>query len=168
MKTPPHTRGALLAVALFTVMCAHAHAHDGPPMEQRLSIWRMVGAMRLPEPDGPIGSADRVIRDRQEFDRLWKRTHANSRPAPEVPPIDFSREMVIVLSLGGLTPSGTDVTGEQIIEFNDVVQVRYSVVSAGKNCTTLPSFAAVIWVLRTKRLDKPVTFAKDWVVRDCK
>jgi hypothetical protein len=84
--------------------------------------------------EGRLPSTRAVITDRLEFERVWNQAHANSSSTVPLPPIDFTKETVIVAGLGlqgGLFASIriTDVQSDGV-----VLRIKISVVVPGFLC----------------------------------
>jgi len=93
----------------------------------------MVSLLVQSPPPFPVRTLDRgaasgietarrvVVRTADEWASLW-RAHA---PARQAPAVDFSREMVVGVFLGGRTTAGYSVTVVDAAERDGVLVVRY-------------------------------------------
>jgi hypothetical protein len=89
-----------------------------------------------------------VVHDQATWQSLWARMNANHIPAPAVPAVDFSAEMVVVAATGGKPSGGFSVSIESASERSGTVTVEVTMTSPGPNC------------IRTGILTSPVAIAK--------
>lgn len=160
----PRARAVLLAASLLAL--GSASAADQPPTERPLVHWRMVGGLAAWGPEALNPNDRQVIRDRTTFRKMWKRLHAAAAVVPALPSIDFARESVVVVPLGMLAGSGQAVH-EQFVDTGASIRLTYVIELAGQDCEAAPGVTAPVLVLRTPRIDKPLTFVEDRLVRDC-
>jgi len=109
-----------------------------------------------------------VIRDLDSWRDVWKRIHHG--PYPELPPlpeIDFSREMVIVVALGGRPSSGYGIIIDRAYERDDQLEVVVRSID-GKGCTALTVITAPVDIVRLAKTERAVVFKEIEVVRECK
>jgi hypothetical protein len=64
-----------------------------------------------------------VVQDQEAWARLWERLHRPVEPAPELPEVDFSREMLIAVATGNRRSSGFDISVHGITVQQDAVEV---------------------------------------------
>ena len=108
-----------------------------------------------------------VVRDAQSWASLWTRLVGSHRPAPAPPAVDFSREMLVVASMG-TRPSGgyaIYIDGVAAVRGNLVVSTRE--VSPGRRCGVTAALTAPVALARLERSELPVSFISRSVVRDC-
>lgn len=118
-------------------------------------------------PDALTADDKQLIRDRKTFEKIWKRLYISSTVPPALPPVDFKRESVIVVPLGQRSNGGTQIPYERLEDVGDSVRLTYVIEEAGKDCMTTQSITAPVLIIRTPRIDKPVTFVPEHLVRDC-
>lgn len=87
---------------------------------------KQLRSITIPKPD--IKSDKAVILTREDFEKLWKRV--NKEPIPELPAVDFEKEMVIFVSRG-ITQSHLDVDLTSVFEKDGVLYVSYKYSSGG-------------------------------------
>jgi len=80
--------------------------------------------------------AQLVIRDAAAWDQLWQRIHATMTPVPELPSVDFGREMVVAAALGNRNSGGYDILFTGASEDGASVRVELTESSPGTNCAT--------------------------------
>ena len=88
-----------------------------------------------------------LINDQQTWTSVWQEMTADRVPPPAVPPIDFTTESVIIVTMGLRPTGGYGIRIEGIEEFAGTLYVRVAEVKAGRGClvtqaTTAPLNAA--------------------------
>jgi hypothetical protein len=112
-----------------------------------------------------------VVRDRDAWLDVWKRIYRvvpSNGPYPELPEIDFSREMVVVAAMGQQPSTGYAIIIDGAYERDDRLEVVVkSIVNV--NCgAVLPMLISPIDIVRLPKIERPVVFREIEVVPDCK
>ena len=97
-----------------------------------------------------------VAKTQAEFDSLW-RAHAPGRPAPKV---DFTRDMVIAVFLGGRSSAGFDVQINEVRREGNALVVRWSERRPGRDTMAAMVMTAPAQLVTVPRVDVPVRFEK--------
>lgn len=111
-----------------------------------------------------------VVRDRDTWLDLWKRIYpvVPSKGAyPELPEIDFSREMVVVAAMGQRPSSGYAIIIEGAYERDDRLEVVVKSVENLK-CVGLTVLTSPVDIVRLPKVERPVVFREIEVAHDCK
>lgn len=90
-------------------------------------------------PQGSYAFTDRenlVLTDAAAFESLWVQLHAHTEPAPPVPSVDFSEEVVIGVFLGLRSSGGYAVEIQQVGSSRGVVGVHVEERAPGSDCVT--------------------------------
>jgi hypothetical protein len=99
-----------------------------------------------------------VVRDERTWRELWRRIHGSASP-PELPSIDFRKEMIVIASLGEHPTGGpTILIGGAVAEANDGVRVKVRNIELVGPCLVTEAFTQPVDVARLPRRDGPVTF----------
>ena len=121
---------------------------------------------RIPFLPGGISQPARlVIRDRDEFNELWKTLRLDS-DKPALPEVDFSREMIIVAAMGQ-QPSIYEIIIDSACELDNQLEVlvrRTKFLPCGLQAGLLP---APVDIVRLPKTDLPVVFRETAVTSDC-
>jgi hypothetical protein len=99
-----------------------------------------------------------AILDTADWQAIWKRVVGNSSVAP-VPPVDFSREMLLVVGMGQAPCMGYQINVDTV--FRDKDKRIYAVVRErhhGSRCGCLNEVVSPVDVIRVPRTVRPVTF----------
>src|SRR4030095_7079712 len=64
-----------------------------------------------------------VIRDRDEFDKLWKQIYSLGSDKPPLPEVDFSREMIVVAAMGQQPSSSYEIIVDGACEVDNQLEV---------------------------------------------
>ncbi len=96
----------LAALALTAAVLAACFGHKSAPPPAPAPIQALTPTQRIYYDNGG-GIQDSVrlaIRDARTYQSYWQRATAGQTSPPAAPPIDFSREMVLVAAAGRMTP----------------------------------------------------------------
>lgn len=108
-----------------------------------------------------------VVRDSAAWAALWPRMLGTHSPKPRPPAVDFSREMLIVASMGTRPTGGFVVFIESAATVGDSLRVVVREQSPGPRCGTTAALSAPVALARVTRTELPVSFVARRVVRDC-
>jgi hypothetical protein len=97
-----------------------------------------------------------VIRDLDSWGSIWAQATRGQASAPPLPPVDFSRSIVLLVGAGRMR------TGDQI--HVDSIGTRdgrlVAVVRTTVDCHSIPNTAYPFEIVRVKRSDRPVVFVE--------
>ncbi|MDX1617155.1 MAG: protease complex subunit PrcB family protein [Balneolaceae bacterium] len=122
---------------------------------------------REPVGNTEVGAQNRIIRDPVEFREVWNGLHEGQHPQPEVPAVDFTREMVVV------TVMGTRPTGGYLSEITDVASasgvlgVRVVHTIPGDDCGVTAALTNPYHIVRIDRNSLEGRFFKEELVSNC-
>jgi hypothetical protein len=112
-----------------------------------------------------------LVRDRDTWLDVWKRIY-QLNPSygryPELPEIDFSREMVVVAAMGQQPSSGYAIIIDGAYERDDRLEVVVKSVVNLKCGAVLGIVTSPIDIVRLPKIERPVVFREIEVVPDCK
>lgn len=157
------TRFAATALALLLGLIwapvAHSQAALAPASYrpgESLPVWRLepVELSGLTEP------TQRVIQDPVEFSALWARIYSHTHSLVPVPPVDFAREIVVVVGLGKKATTGYSLHIVNAVYGypGTVVRVMVSLEEPGQNCAVSPLVSSPVAILRMNKPPVPVVF----------
>ena len=115
-----------------------------------------------------------VIRDREAWLDVWKRihspdpTHGPYSTLPPLPEIDFSREMLIVVTLGARPTGGYGIIVDAVYEQHDQLEVVVRSISPGKSCFVTQSTTQPVDIVRLAKTERSVVFRETDDVHKCK
>lgn len=119
-------------------------------------MWRLepVELSGLTEP------IQRVIQDPAEFSPLWTRIYNRASGLVPVPPVDFAREIVVVVGLGTKATTGYGLRIVNAVYGYPATQVRVmvSLEEPGKDCAVSPWASSPVAILRLNKPPVPVVF----------
>lgn len=116
------------------------------------------------------GIADRrrlVIRDAVAWGKFWQEATHGQRPADQLPPIDFTRDMLIAATMGTRPSGGFAIHVDGIYVDSARVYVAVRDVSPGPGCGVTLAMTAPFTVWRVPRTDAQVVFIEKAEVRSC-
>lgn len=134
-----------------------------------------VGGPKRSEPrrtsllQGGISQRSRlVIRNRDEFNELWKQLTGSGSYKPPLPEVDFSREMLVVAAMGQKPSSGYEIIIEGACEVDNQIEVLVRSVDFLKCGLQLGILTAPVDIVRLPRTELPVVFRETEESSDCK
>jgi hypothetical protein len=121
-----------------------------------------------------------VIRDRETWADVWKQIYSGpisfswvpgGKPVPNVPPplpeIDFSRNMLLVVTMGDEPSGGYDITVDGVYEHANQLEVVVRNVSPGRGCMTTQNVPQPVDIVQLEKREGSVIFRDLNIVRDC-
>lgn len=108
-----------------------------------------------------------LVRNDAQWRAVWSQLVGHVSPSPEPPPIDFTKEMVVVASLGTKPTAGHLVRVTRAGRMSGVTYVEIVSTSPGARCKLPPRPSAPADVVVMPKLDEPVTFVETYVVSAC-
>jgi hypothetical protein len=124
--------------------------------------WSFESDSGIPEP------LQVVIRDGETWREMWKRIYRWSSPLPLLPKIDFSKETVVVVALGGRPSGGYGIIIDRACERDDRLEIFVSSHSPGKGCFLTGSITAPVDIVMLPKTERSVVFRETEVVHDCR
>ena len=106
-----------------------------------------------------------VIRDRDEFNKLWNQIMRRMSDKPALPEVDFSREMIIVAAMGQ-QPNPSDIVIDSACEADNQLEVLVrstKFLKCGAQVSPEP-----VEIVRLPKTDLPVVFRETEVTAECK
>jgi hypothetical protein len=97
-----------------------------------------------------------TVRDQTSLESLWSRAASGQASSPQLPKIDWERDMVVLVSAGALHPGDqirVDSVGTREGRTVTVVAVRTTI-----QCSPFPTTSYPFEIVRVRRSDVPVVF----------
>ena len=151
---PDHKPDALGNAAPIKDVATVAHAREIPQLEPYDAVDHLYRNAKSSLPT----SVRLAILDTADWAAIWKRVVGISSTAP-VPPVDFSREMLLVVGMGQAPCMGYQINVDTV--FRDKDKRIYAVVRErhhGSRCGCLNEVVSPVDVVRVPRTVRPVTF----------
>lgn len=108
-----------------------------------------------------------VVRDARAWNLLWSRIRESLQPAPAVPSVDFSTEMVIVAAMGTRPSGGFAIEIRGVYELDGDVFVEVREVSPGPGCGTTLALTAPVAAVVVPARSGAVRFSESASLREC-
>jgi hypothetical protein len=116
---------------------------------------------------GLEGRVERVVRDSASWARIWVEIVGSHRPVAPLPAVDFSREMLVVASMGTQRTGGYAIWIEDLSVVNDTIRVAVREQRPGSRCGTTAALTQPVTLARVERSDLPVAFVSSLQTSDC-
>ena len=120
-----------------------------------------------------------VIRDRETWADVWKQIYSGPRSftlgpggetipnlPPPVPQIDFSHNMLLVVTMGS-EPNGGEIVVDGVYEHANQLEVVVRNVSPGRSCFTFQVEAQAVDIVEVEKREGSVVFRDVDIVTDC-
>lgn len=108
-----------------------------------------------------------VVREAQAWAELWERMWQHRSPVPDRPDVDFTREMVVVVSLGARPTSGFDILIDSAAVTAEGLTVSVRAIAPDVGCAVLPVLTEPVDIARLGRSPRPVRFEQRTETRTC-
>lgn len=108
-----------------------------------------------------------VIRDEANFVRLWSEIHADSTPAPPLPPVDFAQHMLIAVALGTRPSGGYGIKVQSVTTRGERLEVAVAEFCPAPGAVVITVLTQPVEVVRVPRLTQTATF-RDTRAASCK
>lgn len=108
-----------------------------------------------------------VIRDSASWGPAWLRLLGSHSPKPPLPRVDFSREMLVIASMGTRSSGGYSIAIDSVYVERDTVFFKIRERSPGPSCGTTAALTAPVGLARVERSDLPVGFAISTLISEC-
>jgi hypothetical protein len=101
-----------------------------------------------------------VVRDSSGWRQLWEEIHANTSPAPELPPIDFSQQMVVMAALGGQATGGYDILLERATLDDTALTIDVTSTHPGPGCVLTQAETSPVDLATVPRHEGAIRFVE--------
>jgi len=108
-----------------------------------------------------------IIKNKEDFLKLWKNLSANFIPPPEPPEINFEKFMLIAVFMGNKSTGGFNIQIERIIEKNEEISVYVKEESPGKNCIVTMAFTQPYHIVKLEKKNKKIKFYYKNTIKEC-
>jgi hypothetical protein len=122
-----------------------------------------------------------VIRDRETWGDVWKQIYSGpisfswtgpgsekvANLPPPLPQIDFSHNMLLVVTMGSEPPGGYEIVVDGVYEHANQLEVVVRNVSPGRSCFNLQYGSQPVDVVEVEKREGSVVFRDVDIVTDC-
>ncbi len=105
-------------------------------------------------------SADYVIRDQSEWEKLWGKTNSIRSPRPIVPKIDFTNEMVLGVYLGQRSSGGYSIEITKLVKKTDCLEAHVTEGTPNRNMMVTMALTQPYHLVKTAKTDKEIKFVR--------
>jgi hypothetical protein len=157
-----------MKVLVCAFLLAACSSPNGPDASQPLSVTRLrAGTLSFSYHSGITQSQRLVIRDQAAWQQVWNDVYRFTFPAPELPTVDFTREMVVVAALGQKPTGGYSIFIDGATETANGVTINVRSVSPGANCAVTLALTSPVDIARVTRREAAVSFAETAATQNC-
>lgn len=156
----------IVAVAIFTIACAASI--EEPAAGTHVAVTRLRGEPYSFAYYSGVTQPERlVIRDEAAWQAAWATIWPAFAPIPAAPGVDFSKEMIVLVALGGRSTGGYSILVDSAMTTSTGLTVWIGTSSPGATCITTQAFTQPIDIARIQRIDAPVHFVDVPSVTHC-
>lgn len=163
------TSGAVLAACSAT---GNGHTDVNTPGNQTapvLTVTPLLSGGPLFNFSSGVTTAQRtVIRDDAAWRAMWAVLMQNVSPQPELPTVDFTKEMLVVAALGERGSGGFSIVIDSAISTASGAVVVVHITSPGPQCMNTQVITSPVDVARIPRVSGTVQFRDRATVDDCR
>lgn len=102
-----------------------------------------------------------VITNQAEWEKVWQKHNIRRTPVPEVPKVDFEKEMVLLVAMGMRNTGGYSIAIARIEKEEGRMVVHVDTKSPPPGAITLQALTAPFHVVAAKSRELPVVFKVD-------
>jgi hypothetical protein len=108
-----------------------------------------------------------IVRDQGAWADVWGQIWKGNSPIPELPAVDFGREMVVVAALGQRPTGGYSILVDSAHMTVEGLTIAVRQVSPDKSCPVTLALTQPVDVCRLQRTDNAVEFVDRAETRTC-
>jgi hypothetical protein len=155
-------RSALLAIVLVAMAaCGRGRPPAGGPPPA--TVMPPPVPLYYDNGGGVRDSVREIVRDRARFEQIWQQATSTQASPPQLPAVDFNREMVILVASGAMTPEDqihvdSLLVRPELTPENRRVETLSVVVRTVIGCRRFRTEAFPVEIVRARRFDGPVKF----------
>jgi hypothetical protein len=116
---------------------------------------------------GMIARERQVIGNEASWAVVWDQAMSPLSPRPEVPQVDFSREMVVLAAMGEQTSGGFAIGVKNVAQEGDTLEVTIMETSPGPSCGVTSALTQPFTAVRVARAEREVRFVEQQLTIDC-
>lgn len=169
MRPPHRVRAALVAAVLLAGCGGSAVAPVDFNIGPQVTVTHLRSdGLPLTYYSGLTVAQRTVVRDAATWQATWRAIWDRTLPAPALPTIDFTREMVVVAALGERNTGGYAIGIDSAATADSGVVVWVHSTSPGASCGLTQALTQPVDVARLPLLPGPVTFRERAQTVDCR
>ncbi|MGQ9630068.1 MAG: protease complex subunit PrcB family protein [bacterium] len=109
---------------------------------------------------GYTEAANLVIKDEEEWKAIWEKVATPTLPKPEIPKVDFEKNMLIAVFMGQKSTGGYSVEVVGVEYRSDEVVVHIKETSPKPGAIVTQSLTQPFFIVQVPRSELPVRFEK--------
>ena len=109
-----------------------------------------------------------VVRDSATWRQWWERVTADRRVRPQLPVVNFARDMLVIVALGTQSSTGYNVNVDSVTSSGRVSRVYVRVAGPGRGCVVGNAETSPVDVVRVPKSGPLVAFVERTYADDCK
>jgi len=107
------------------------------------------------------------ITNQQDWQTLWQTINSFQSPMPQLPHVDFSKEMVIAAFAGQFPNGGHSIEITQLKANDQIIQVSILTTSPGRKCGTTTAITQPYHLIKTALSQKKIEYLETTTVDNC-
>jgi hypothetical protein len=101
-----------------------------------------------------------LIKDQASWEKVWQKHSASSKPAPEVPKVDFSKEMVVLVTMGRKNSGGYSIEVAGAEKAADKLKVTLNKKTPERGSMTIQALTAPFHFVAVPKSDLKTEFVE--------
>ena len=141
---------------MFGISCSAIFRSSGESDKEMFEFETIArgGHGRIEEP------VNMVIKDHEKWDSLWNKVYKTRIPKPDLPEVNFEKEMIIAVFMGYTSTGGYSVSIENIFAKGCKLTVERKVVTPGPDDLVTDEETQPFHIVKTTKTDKEIVFVK--------
>ena len=158
-------------IVIIVAISCKSSVLDANQFAQLAEREETVGVETVTLKKGTFGNTDIeaqnvVIRNYDDFERLWQELYSGREPMPEMPVIDFDSEMVVGAFIGQKPHGGYTVEISDMV-LSEELGVKVITTEPGDNCMVTMAISAPYHLVKISKVETPVKFYEVTEVNNC-
>jgi hypothetical protein len=107
------------------------------------------------------------ITNKADFQKMWDNLYINFSEKPPLPDINFNNQLVIGAFFGEATSGGNSIAVKSVEMYETMIMVKIEETTPGYNCVTTDVMTQPYQIIAISKVNLPVNYATEHVIRKC-
>lgn len=108
-----------------------------------------------------------VVKNKEDFEKMWQNLYINFTDKPAVPEIDFSKQTIIGVFFGDYMSGGSSIGVKSVNANDEEIIVTIEEITPGNNCVTPDVITQPYQIISIPKATSTVKFVTINTVRNC-
>lgn len=108
-----------------------------------------------------------VIKNKEDFEKMWQNLYINFSDKPQVPDVDFEKQTIIGVFFGEYMSGGSSIGVKSVSSNDEGIVVTVEEITPGSNCVTTDVITQPYQIISIPKVTSAVKFVTINTVRNC-